>query len=123
MKVRDAIAWLSRFPPDMEIDVTIRVTKWGSARAKSAGAERQRRYRERHPDRQTPWSKAAYAVVFERDGHACRYCGSLERLTIDHVIPRSRGGSDDAGNLVVACKSCNSRKKDRTPDEAGMVVS
>lgn len=60
------------------------------------------------------------AAVLARDGHACRYCGRGGRLAIDHVIPFSRGGTSDASNLVAACKSCNSRKKDRTPAEARM---
>lgn len=69
---------------------------------------------------QTHWNKSAYPEVYERDGHACRYCGSKDRLSIDHLIPRSRDGSDDASNLVVACKTCNSKKHARTPEEAGM---
>lgn len=70
------------------------------------------------------WSTAAYDSVYERDGEACRYCGEedAELLTIDHVVPRIQGGSDDASNLVVCCKSCNSRKGGRTPEEAGMVL-
>ncbi len=67
-------------------------------------------------------------TVHERDKWMCAYCGSrartnLERdeMTIDHVVPRSRGGSsNDFGNLVTACRPCNGRKADRTPDEAGM---
>ncbi len=58
--------------------------------------------------------------IFARDGGVCRYCGSSKRLSIDHVLPRSRGGSHDPDNLVTACSSCNSRKNDRTPEEAGM---
>ena len=67
-------------------------------------------------------------TVHERDKWTCAYCGSraltnLERdeMTIDHIMPRSRGGStNDFGNLVTACRPCNGRKADRTPDEAGM---
>lgn len=44
----------------------------------------------------------------------CFYCGSKERLTVDHVIAIARGGRDSIGNLVSACKSCNSRKRDLT---------
>ena len=59
--------------------------------------------------------------VFQRDGHACQYCGfSGERLSIDHVIPRSRGGVDSWDNVTTACLPCNVRKGNRTPREAGM---
>lgn len=68
------------------------------------------------------WSRDAYAEVYCRDGHACRYCGSGDDLTVDHVVPRCRGGSDRLENLVVACRSCNSRKGGRTPAQAGMAL-
>jgi 5-methylcytosine-specific restriction endonuclease McrA len=68
------------------------------------------------------WSKGNYPDVYARDGHACRYCGSTSWLSIDHVIPRAQGGSDEADNLVVCCRSCNSRKGGRTPSQAGMVL-
>ena len=47
--------------------------------------------------------------VLERDGYACAYCGGLA-TTVDHVLPKAKGGSDDPGNLVAACARCNSRK-------------
>lgn len=55
--------------------------------------------------------------VIERDGYACVYCGATGELTLDHVIPQSRGGSDTPENLVLACKSCNCSKGARTPNE------
>ena len=61
--------------------------------------------------------------LFLRDGHQCQYCGkhpSKQELSIDHVIPRSRGGKDTWENLVIACQKCNVRKGDRTPEEADM---
>ncbi len=58
--------------------------------------------------------------VLRRDRHACQYCGSRQRLTIDHVQPRSRGGKDTWENLATACVPCNNRKGNRTPKEAGM---
>lgn len=58
--------------------------------------------------------------LLRRDGHACQYCGAAERLTLDHVVPKSRGGPDTWENLVAACVPCNNRKGGRTPDEAGM---
>lgn len=55
--------------------------------------------------------------VYERDGFACVYCGSDERLTCDHVIPVSKGGKTVLENLATCCKSCNSKKKDRERKE------
>ena len=60
--------------------------------------------------------------VLRRDGHACVYCGASERLTIDHVFPKSRGGTDAWENLVAACTRCNNAKGNRTPEEAGMAM-
>jgi 5-methylcytosine-specific restriction endonuclease McrA len=61
--------------------------------------------------------------VFKRDHWTCQYCGcqpGSEELTIDHVIPRSHGGSSTWENCVLACIGCNSRKADRTPQQAGL---
>lgn len=60
--------------------------------------------------------------VLRRDGHQCQYCESRGRLTIDHVVPKSRGGLDTWDNLVAACVPCNHRKGNRTPEEAGMAL-
>jgi len=60
--------------------------------------------------------------VLRRDKHTCQYCGSTKNLTIDHVIPRSKGGKHSWDNVVIACELCNSRKGDRTPKEAGMLL-
>ena len=58
--------------------------------------------------------------ILRRDGFRCQYCNQRERLTVDHVIPRSRGGRDQWTNLVAACISCNNKKGNRTPEEARM---
>lgn len=61
--------------------------------------------------------------LFARDEHICMYCAtefSAILLTRDHVMPTSRGGPDTWDNVVTACKGCNSRKDDKTPEEAGM---
>ena len=61
--------------------------------------------------------------LFERDHYTCQYCGKRmksELLTIDHVIPRSRGGKNTWENLVLACIGCNKRKRNRLTHEAGM---
>lgn len=61
--------------------------------------------------------------IFARDGWACVYCGRVTRdLTLDHVIPRHRGGPHSWENLVAACKPCNHRKAGRTPAEAHMTM-
>ena len=64
-------------------------------------------------------------TVLARDQYTCQYCGAAPgraELTIDHVVPRSRGGATRWDNVVVACRSCNQRKGNRTPQEAGMIL-
>ena len=59
-----------------------------------------------------------------RDNNQCQYCGnyfSTDKLTMDHVIPKSRGGKNTWENLVAACKKCNQKKGSRTPQESGMI--
>ncbi|NEQ45305.1 MAG: HNH endonuclease [Leptolyngbya sp. SIOISBB] len=51
--------------------------------------------------------------VFRRDQHRCQYCGSRKQLTLDHVIPRSKGGPHSWDNVVTACAPCNNAKGDR----------
>jgi len=61
--------------------------------------------------------------LFRRDHYTCQYCGiqpGTEELTIDHVLPRSRGGTSRWDNCVLACVACNHRKANRTPQAAGM---
>ncbi|MDT9545773.1 MAG: HNH endonuclease [Chlorobium sp.] len=59
--------------------------------------------------------------IIRRDAFQCQYCGKTDApLTIDHIIPRSRGGEDSWENLITACRRCNSKKGNRTPREAGM---
>src|SRR5579872_2426565 len=60
-------------------------------------------------------------TVFARDSHRCQYCGSAAE-SIDHVVPRSRGGLHAWDNVVAACRRCNTRKEDRLPHEAGLVL-
>ncbi|MEV4618508.1 HNH endonuclease [Asanoa sp. NPDC049573] len=64
------------------------------------------------------WSRQGVLV---RDGRVCAYCGG-HASTVDHVLPRSRGGRNLWTNTVAACDGCNQRKGDRTPAEAGMVL-
>ncbi|MDQ0786194.1 5-methylcytosine-specific restriction endonuclease McrA [Streptomyces sp. B3I7] len=66
--------------------------------------------------RQAPWSRRGVLV---RDRHRCAYCGG-RATTVDHVVPRSRGGEDTWLNTVASCAEDNHRKADRTPEQAGM---
>ena len=62
-------------------------------------------------------------TVLARDHYTCQYCGrqpSRKDLTVDHIVPRSRGGHTAWENVVTACQRCNGRKGNRTPEEAGM---
>lgn len=61
--------------------------------------------------------------ILRRDRFRCQYCGRRDKLTVDHVLPRSRGGRDTWENLATACTPCNNRKGDRTPEEAGMPLA
>ena len=64
--------------------------------------------------------------ILARDRHTCQYClepSSPSKLTLDHIVPRSRGGANSWENLVACCFRCNNRKGDRTPDEAGMPLA
>ena len=58
--------------------------------------------------------------VFKRDGHRCAYCGSSERLTLDHLLPRARGGRTTWTNLVTACQKCNAKKGDLLIEETNL---
>ncbi len=68
-----------------------------------------------------PYSKRN---IFVRDGHQCMYCGTKKKikLTIDHVIPRARGGKSSFDNCVACCRPCNLKKGHRTPNEAKMYL-
>lgn len=75
---------------------------------------------DRLPTQQVAFSRRN---LFQRDRFMCQYCGiqpGSEELTIDHVMPRSRGGLTTWDNCVLACVECNKRKADRTPTEAHM---
>lgn len=75
---------------------------------------------DRQPSRQVPFSRRN---LYRRDGYRCQYCGRrrpTSELSIDHVIPRSRGGKTSWENCVIACIPCNVSKGYRTLAEAGM---
>ncbi|MEW6744708.1 MAG: HNH endonuclease [Planctomycetota bacterium] len=72
-----------------------------------------------------PHKSAAFTRrnLLKRDNYSCQYCGAepgVDKLTIDHVLPRSRGGISSWENCVVACPTCNKRKGGCTPEEAGL---
>lgn len=81
------------------------------------------------PRRQAPWSRKGVLV---RDNYTCIYCGSSPgdlvsgkilakgMMTVDHIMPRSRGGKDTWTNTACACPRCNHRKGDKLPHEAGL---
>lgn len=61
--------------------------------------------------------------VIERDNYICQYCGAAKiPLTIDHVVPKARGGVDSWDNLVTACRPCNQKKSDKKLNEANMFL-
>ena len=69
--------------------------------------------------RPRPRVKLSRREVFARDSHTCQYCGKRTAdLTLDHIVPRHRGGAHTWDNLVAACKGCNHRKGSKTPEEA-----
>ncbi len=68
-------------------------------------------------------SSAKRLRIYMRDKFRCQYCGdkrAATELTLDHIVPRSRGGDNSPINIVAACLACNNRKGDRTPEEARM---
>ena len=70
-----------------------------------------------------PWQRRTLSrhEVFIRDRYTCQYCGrQMKELTLDHVIPRHRGGEHTWDNVTSACKKCNFRKAGHTPEEVGM---
>ncbi len=75
--------------------------------------------------RPRPQMRLSRREVFNRDRYTCQYCGrrGARDLTLDHVMPRHRGGRHTWENLVTACKTCNHRKAARTPSEAKMLLA
>ncbi len=86
-----------------------------------SSAERVKRHREKRVaaglERQWTAPKQLRQQVYERDGFACVYCGSTEKLSLDHRTPEIRGGTHDPENLATACLSCNGAKRDMTEQE------
>ena len=73
--------------------------------------------------RPRPQGRLTRRDIFLRDGYMCQYCHTQTKdLTLDHVMPRHRGGGHSWQNVVAACKGCNHRKAGRTPEEAHMYL-
>jgi 5-methylcytosine-specific restriction endonuclease McrA len=70
--------------------------------------------------RDTHRRKITRRAVFARDDWTCQYCGARSNLTVDHVIPRSKGGGSSWENIVASCAPCNLRKGNSLPRQAGM---
>jgi hypothetical protein len=59
--------------------------------------------------------------LMKRDNHCCQYCGKQKpQMTIDHILPKARGGKSSWTNCVMSCLDCNFKKADKTPEEAGL---
>jgi 5-methylcytosine-specific restriction endonuclease McrA len=73
--------------------------------------------------RPKPELRLSRRAILARDNYTCQYCGHSSReMTIDHVVPRRLGGGAAWDNLVASCKSCNSRKGDKQPAQAGLAL-
>ena len=123
--VLDTLAELGLIDPQLWAGHVIKVPSidgreeiFMATRAKAA--ERKRRQRARRHDGRPPahkWQKVRDRI-FERDGYTCQYCGAHGgELHCDHIIPVSRGGTNDDDNLATACAACNLSKSARTPEE------
>jgi 5-methylcytosine-specific restriction endonuclease McrA len=109
----------------------MRALEFSDAQILSVVSEIERQRKEAAREHYTPRSRREertldlFERIFQRDGFKCVYCGGgkigagncADRLEVDHVIPRSRGGSNEYSNLVTSCKSCNGSKKDRLLSE------
>jgi 5-methylcytosine-specific restriction endonuclease McrA len=73
-----------------------------------------------HPYKKVPMTRQN---IYKRDDFKCVYCSSKKNLTLDHVFPKSRGGQNNWKNLVTCCFDCNSRKGDKTLEEAKMTLT
>lgn len=72
------------------------------------------------PLSRTAKEKPTKAAIYRRDNNTCQYCGSTRNLTIDHLIPRCRGGGDSWENTLLACSRCNTLKGSKTPEQVGL---
>ena len=87
-------------------------------RDKELTKNRQQRFRDKGGGDPDQWTSIRIKIL-ERDDYICAYCGKKAR-TVDHIIPRSKGGNEDFNNLVACCSGCNRKKNNRTLEEAEM---
>jgi 5-methylcytosine-specific restriction endonuclease McrA len=73
--------------------------------------------------RDTHRRKITRRAVFARDSWTCQYCGARSNLTVDHVVPRSKGGTSTWDNIVASCAPCNRRKGNLLPRQVGMTLT
>jgi hypothetical protein len=95
------------------------IINWSEYQADPTARDRQRRSRLKRQGKLNEYESKE--KIFERDDYKCVYCLSDDNLTLDHMLPITRGGSDSVSNLVTACKKCNFKKNNKTPDEAGYI--
>jgi hypothetical protein len=67
--------------------------------------------------------KPSRSMIYARDGNKCQYCGATRNLTIDHVIPSSKGGDNSWENLTCACYKCNTKKGDKLLEDTDMKLA
>lgn len=97
------------------------VVVWGSGRIKHPAILRLKH----HIRRNFFNSNFSRSALVKRDRSCCQYCGKklpAAQITLDHILPRAQGGITSFTNCVVACQTCNNKKGDRTPEQAGMVL-
>jgi len=73
-----------------------------------------------------PKKRASKKYILTRDNWECGYCSNklcVRTVSVDHVVPISKGGKSTWENLVACCKSCNTKKRNRLPEEAGMILN
>lgn len=72
------------------------------------------------PSKRIVIDRPSRSMIYKRDGYTCQYCGSQKSLTIDHIVPRCKGGEDTWENMVVACAPCNTKKGNTLLEQTGM---
>jgi 5-methylcytosine-specific restriction endonuclease McrA len=120
----DAVAAIRRAMQGVVLDGDI-LTGWDKRqRATDSSTDRVRQYRERLA-KGTGRKDAPYdaKAIIARDGGACIYCLSTEKVCVDHMVPVVLGGDHKPDNLACACKKCNSGKSGRTPEQAGYGIA
>lgn len=65
-------------------------------------------------------TKPTKSAIYRRDGNKCQYCSSTKNLTIDHIIPKSKGGDNSWENMCLSCSTCNTKKGDKFLEQTGM---